>query len=366
MNPAASSSPPPTWLDRVQFGALVFVPVALLLHYTTDAGPVLTFIAAALAIVPLAGWMGRATERLAEHVGEGIGGLLNATFGNAAELIIAVFALRAGLHDLVKASLTGSIIGNILLVFGLSACTGGLRYRILTFNRTAASMGASMLFLSTVALVIPAVFHLLAGPDAALSEHRMSLFIAVVLLVTYALGLVFYLRTHSHLYTAGTHADHGSGPPAWSARRALGVLVGCAVAVGVMSEMLVASAEHAAQTVGMSEVFVGVIVVAIIGNAAEHSTAVLMAWKNKMDLSLNIAIGSSIQIALFVAPLLVLLSYLVGPAPMDLRFTTMEIVAVATSVGIIVIISQDGETHWMEGFQLLAIYTILAVAFFFL
>ncbi|MDH5805830.1 MAG: calcium/proton exchanger, partial [Gemmatimonadota bacterium] len=308
--------------DMILTVMLIFVPAALLMHYVFHASEMAVFIVSGIAIIPLAGWMGRATEHLATHVGEGVGGLLNAAFGNAAELIIAIMALRAGLHDLVKASITGSIIGNILLVFGLSALAGGLKWRTQKFNKTAASMGATLLVLSGIALVVPAIFHLIAGETVPESEHRMSLIISVVLIVTYILSLVFTLKTHAHLYVGGGHGeatgnDHDG---AWPVGKALGVLIASAAAVGVMSELLVKTVEHAGEGMGMSEVFIGVILVAIIGNAAEHSTAILVALKNKMDLSINIAVGSSLQVALFVAPALVLLSYVIGPGPLDLLF----------------------------------------------
>ncbi len=355
-------------LDNILMALLVFAPIALALDLVVHASGLVVFVVSAIAIIPLAGWMGRATEHLASHVGEGLGGLLNATFGNAAEFIIAIMALRAGLYDLVKASITGSIIGNVLLVFGLAALAGGLRRGTQTFNRTAAAMGTTMLLLGTISLIIPAVFHVVAGETAAQSEHPVSLVIAVILLITYVLSLVFTLKTHSHLYIGSSQPLDDSAPSAahWSVKKSLAVLFASAAATGVMSELLVSSVEHAGEAAGMSEVFIGVILVAIIGNAAEHSTAVLMAIKNKMDLALNIAVGSSLQIALFVAPVLVLLSYIVGPTPMDLVFTTMEVVAITASVGIIALVSQDGETHWMEGVQLLAVDAILAVAFFFL
>jgi Ca2+:H+ antiporter len=348
---------------------LVFVPAALLLEYVFHASGIAVFATASLAIIPLAGLMGRATEELAERLGEGIGGLLNATFGNAAELIIAIMALRAGLHDLVKASITGSIIGNILLVFGASALYGGLRHRSQTFNRTAASLGATLLVLSAIGLVVPAIFHhIVAGNPGLAAERELSLEIAVVLLATYAFSLVFTLRTHRHLYVgdAGAHGLSEAGPAAGSVRRALILLLAATAGVAVMSELLVGAVEEAAHALGMTEVFVGVILVAVIGNAAEHSTAILMAGKNRMDAAINIAVGSSIQIALFVAPLLVFLSYVIGPRPMDLIFTTFEVVAVAIAVGIMAFISNDGESHWMEGVQLLAVYLILALAFYFL
>jgi Ca2+:H+ antiporter len=353
--------------ENVVFSLLVFVPLSLVLEISGASGT-WVFVMSAIAVIPLAGLIGRATEHLAEHVGAGLGGLLNATFGNAAELIIAAVALREGLYDLVKASITGSIIGNILLVFGLSALLGGLRFRSQRFNRTAASLGGTMLLLSAVALVVPAVFHWLAGENAQPGEQTMSLIMAVILMVTYLLSLVFSLKTHSHLYVgASSPEDPGTaGAHRWTRRRSAVVLVIAAALVAVMSELLVGSVEHAAETMGMNEVFIGVILVALIGNAAEHSAAVLVALNNKMDLSVNIAIGSSLQVALFVAPFLVFLSYVVGPTPMDLVFTEMEVLAVVASVWIMQNLAQDGETHWMEGVQLLAVYAILSVAFFFL
>lgn len=354
---------------------LVFVPIGLAMEHILHVEASWVFLTSALAIIPLAGWMGRATEQLAERVGAGLGALLNATFGNAAELIIAIMALRAGLYDLVKASITGSIIGNILLVFGLSALLGGLKFPIQRFNRTAASLGSTMLVLAAVGLVIPAIFHMVSGDTAAAVERSLSLEISVVLIVTYIASLVFALKTHSHLYLGaaapieGEDAAHpidSTGHVPWPVRRSFTVLVAAAAMVGVMSELLVGATEEAAEAFGMSEIFVGVILVALVGNAAEHSSAVLMALKNKMDLAANIAVGSSIQVALFVAPVLVFLSYWIGPAPMDLRFTTMEVVAVTVSVAIMALISQDGESHWMEGVQLLAVYVILGITFFFL
>jgi len=359
-------------VDNVLGVLLVFVPAALVAKHGMGLDGTPVFVLAALSIVPLAGYMGRATERLAEHVGAGLGGLLNATFGNAAELIIAVLALRAGLQDVVKASLTGSIIGNILLVFGLSALLGGLRHPPLQrFNRTAASLGATMLVLSAIGLVIPAIFHAVAGDGFVVVERNLSLDISIVLILTYVLSLLFTLRTHAHLYLGAAHAAAGdgaghAGDGKGRVLRALGLLALSAGAVGFMSEMMVGSLEQAAHELGMTEVFVGVILVALVGNAAEHSTAVLVALKDKMDLAVNIAVGSSIQIALFVAPLLVFISYFVGPSPMDLRFTSLEVVAVALSVGIMALVSLDGESHWMEGVQLIAVYVMLGIAFFFL
>jgi Ca2+:H+ antiporter len=355
-----------TWFKQnILAVLLLFVPIAVVLEYGMHMRGLPVFICAALAIIPLAGYMGRATEQLAERLGEGIGGLLNATFGNAAELIIAIVALRAGFYDLVKASITGSIIGNILLVFGAGALYGGLKFETQRFNPTAAALGATMLVMSAIGLVVPAIFHMVAGSDPRAREGALSFEIALVLLITYVLSLVFTLRTHRHLYS-GTAGDVEVDHPRARPLTALLMLLGATIGVAFMSEMLVGAVEEAAHTVGMNEVFVGVILVAIIGNAAEHSTAVLMAGKNKMDIAINIAVGSSIQIALFVAPALVFLSYLLGPRPMDLIFTNLEVLAIALSVGIMAFISHDGETHWMEGVQLLAVYIILGMAFFFL
>ena len=354
---------------------LIFIPLALLaewLHW----GPLPVFAFACLSIIPLAGVMGESTEHLAARLGAGIGGFLNATFGNAAEMIIAIMALRRGLYDVVKASLTGSIIGNGLLVLGLAVLLGGLRRERQTFDRAAAAVGSTLLALAAIGLLVPAIFHIVAEGEVARGnltparesaiESGLSLEIAIVLLVVYALSLVFSLRTHKHLYSGQDHAGaHEAGPPG-SMRRSVVTLVVATALVAWMSELLVGVVEEASHTLGLTQVFVGVIVVAVIGNAAEHSTAVLVAMRNKMDLAMNIAIGSSIQIALFVAPVLVLLSYVVGPGPMDLRFTLFEVLAVAIAVGVVNMVAQDGESNWIEGVLLLAVYLVLALAFFFL
>lgn len=347
---------------------LVFVPAAFVLEYALHASATVIFVVSCLGVIPLAGMMGHATEELAERMGEGVGGLLNATFGNAAELIIAIIALRAGLFDLVKASITGSIIGNILLVFGLSTLAGGLRYQTQKFNSTAASAGSTLLVLSAVALLTPAVFHSLVGSTAQTAERHLSLEISIVLIITYALSLVFTLKTHRFLYTGDINKeDDEEGDahprPMW---KPIALLLAATVGIAFMAEFLVGAATETAEALGWSEVFVGVIVVAIIGNAAEHSTAILMSMKNKMDIAINIAVGSSIQVALFVAPVLVLLSYAIAPRPMDLIFTPLEVLAVAVSVLIMAQVAGDGESHWMEGVQLLAVYAILGIAFFFL
>ena len=354
---------------------LVFVPLAALGEWLHWSG-VAVFVLAGLAIIPLAGILGQATERLASRFGAGVGGLLNATFGNAAELIISIAALRAGLYDVVKASLTGSIIGNVLLVLGLAIVAGGARRERQTFDRAAAAVGSTLLALAAVGLVVPALFHLFAeraveraaldaASEAAL-EQGLSLEIAVVLFAAYLLSLWFSLRTHRHLYAGQMHPP---GAPTTRHRSAIhpGLTLLLATAlIAWMSELLVGTVGAATVSLGLSPVFVGVIVVATVGNAAEHSTAVLVAMKNQMDLAFHVAIGSSIQIALFVAPLLVFLSHLMPAGPMDLRFTPLEVVAVAIAVAVVNLVAQDGESNWLEGTLLLAVYLILALAFYFL
>jgi Ca2+:H+ antiporter len=349
-----------SWLDLL----LIFVPLSIALDML-HADPVLVFASSALAIVPLAGLMGKATEHLAGHVGAGAGGLLNASLGNAAELIIALAALREGLHDVVKASLTGSILGNILLVLGLAMVAGGVRYERQKFNRTAAGMGASLLLLAAVGLVVPALFHLTASERGRAVERELSLEIAVVLFAIYVLSLLFSLKTHRHLFVGEGAETHEPGERPWSLRRSVGVLTVVTVLIAVLSELLVGSIDPAAARLGMTQIFVGVILVALVGNAAEHSTAVLVALKNKMDLALGIAVGSSLQIALLVAPVLVFASYLFG-APLDLIFTPFEVAAVTISVLIVGFVAMDGESHWMEGVMLVGVYLILAIAFYFL
>ncbi|WP_139555955.1 calcium/proton exchanger [Methylotetracoccus oryzae] len=355
-----------TWDVEPLSVMLIFVPISIVLEFL-EADPVWIFSMSGLAIIPLAGLMGKATEHLAEHVGAGLGGLLNATFGNAAELIIGFMALKAGLIDVVKASITGSIIGNALLVLGGAVVVGGLKHQTQYFNRTAASVGVTLLSLSTIGLVVPAIFHMVVAGHPAAHERELSLEIAAVLFISYILSLIFSLGTHRHLYVgeATQAGDEALGMETWSQKKSLIVLLLATMVVAVMSEFLVGAVEHTARALGMTDVFIGVVLVAIVGNAAEHSTAVLMAAKNQMDLAINIAIGSSIQIALFVAPVLVFTGYLIGQ-PMDLVFTTFETVAVVLSSWVVLVIAMDGESNWMEGVQLLAVYVILAIAFYFL
>ncbi len=343
---------------------LVFLPMALGLEFF-HRDPTMIFVASALAIIPLAGLLGLATEHLAGRVGPALGGLVNASLGNAAELIIAIMALREGLHDVVKASLTGSIIGNILLVLGLAMFAGGLKHRTQHFNRTSAGLSASLLLLAAVGLIVPALFHAIASPQALKAELDLSLEIAIVLFAIYILSLVFSLQTHRALLAGEQGMSQSAPHVAWSLRKTFVVLSAAAAALAVMSELLVGAIGPVAEALGLTEVFMGVILVALVGNAAEHSTAVLAAMKNQMDLALGIAVAASLQVALFVAPLLVFLSYLLDD-PLNLIFTEFEVAAVFLSVLIVSFVATDGESHWMEGVMLVGVYVILAVAFFFL
>ena len=329
------------------------------------ADPLLVFVSSGLAIIPLAGLLGRATEHLTTHVGVGIGALLNASLGNAAELIIALVAMREGLHDVVKASLTGSIIGNILLVLGVAMFAGGLKYERQKFNQTASGMGASLLLLAAVGLIIPALFHFTAADRGIAIERELSLTISFVLFAIYVASLLFTLKTHRHLFAGEAHNASDLGEQPWTRGVSITVLTVVTCLVALMSEMLVGALEPAAHQLGLTQVFVGVILVALVGNAAEHSTAVMVAVKNKMDLAYGIAVGSSLQIALLVAPLLVFASYLFG-APLDLIFTPFEVAAVTISVLIVGFVAMDGESNWMEGVMLVGVYVMLAIAFFFL
>jgi Ca2+:H+ antiporter len=360
--------------ENFLYTLLIFLPIACYLE-ASQASPVFIFTTSCLAVIPLAGLMGKSTEHLAEQVGAGIGGLLNATFGNAAELIIAGIALHKGLHSIVKASITGSIIGNVLLVLGLSILAGGFKYPRQRFNRTTAGLSSTLLALSVVALIVPALFHWIAdekirsgtitGGQELKLERDLSLEISVILILVYLLSLLFALRTHRGLYAGETITSQFPSKKGWSLTKSAVVLLLSTLGVAVVSEFLVGAVQATAVAWGMSEVFVGVIVVAIIGNAAEHSTAVLMALKNKMDLAINISVGSSIQVALFVAPALVFLSYFFKN-PMDLRFTPFEVLSVAISAAVVNLVAQDGKSHWMEGVLLLAVYLVISMAFYLL
>src|SRR4051794_26604509 len=378
----AEASSPPSGGRRL-FGAdswpyllSPLIPAAVIVDLL-DAPPTLIFFLSAAALIPPAAMMGRATEELAERSGNVIGGLLNVTFGNAPELIIALFALQKGLHEVVKASLIGSILGNILLVMGAAMLVGGLSggrtHGVQKFGQTAASAQSTMLLLAVAALIMPGVFALVEGDGlphpgddivnyGSTLEH-LSLAVAVVLIISYAAGLIFSLRTHSALFNPHEDESSTEGRGDWSVRRSVIALAISGALVGVLSEILVGSIEETSHAIGLSEFFIGAIVVAIVGNAAEHWVAVLVAYKNKMSLAVNIAIGSSAQVALFVAPVLVLCSFFLGLGPMPLVFNGLELAAVAIAAIIANQVTQEGESTWYEGMQLLLLYAVLALAF---
>ncbi|MBD2281444.1 calcium/proton exchanger [Aphanizomenon flos-aquae] len=344
---------------------LLFIPISLAAHFL-EWGDLIVFITAALAILPLAAWMGTATEEITVVVGPGIGGFLNATFGNATELIIALVALNAGLIDVVKASITGSIISNLLLVMGLSMLLGGIRYKEQTFESVVARVNASSMNLAVIAILLPTAMNYTSIGISEATVQNLSLAVAIVLILVYGLTLLFSMKTHAYLYEVGiaeieedevTHEK----PNVWLWS---GVLLVCTLLVAWESELLVDSLEVATSKLGLSALFTGVILVPIIGNAAEHATAVTVAMKNKMDLAMSVTVGSSMQIALFVAPVLVIAGWIVGQ-PMDLDFNPFELVAVAVSVLIANSISSDGKSNWLEGTLLLAAYTVLGFAFYF-
>jgi Ca2+:H+ antiporter len=346
----------PVWL-------LIFVPVAIALEYLAPEHHLLIFIASAIAILPLASWLGRATEQLADRSGEGIGGLLNATFGNAAELIIALAALRAGLHDVVKATIVGSIVGNILLVLGAAMLAGGVRYREQSFNASGALAQATMLTLAAIALIVPAAYSALVGEFQPGGKEALSISISLVLLCVYVLFLRFSLLTHASYFLGPESLSSAEHANPWPLQKSLAVLAAATVVIAWLSEILVGAIEPSARELGLSNIFVGVFVVAVLGNAAEHATAITAAMKNRMDLSLSIAIGSSVQVALFVAPLLVLASLVLGPRPMDLLFGKGLVLAVLVAVLITGQVAGNGRSDWLKGIQLLAVYLILALAF---
>ncbi|HET6548621.1 MAG TPA: calcium/proton exchanger [Solirubrobacter sp.] len=349
-----------------------FIVIAVVLDLL-KASPALIFFSSALGVVPTAALMGRATEELAHRAGPGIGGLLNVTFGNAPELIIALFALEKGLQEVVKASIIGSILGNLLLVMGAAMLVGGWGRERQRFVAEAAGAQATMLLLATVALLLPALYLLAHGGELPRlgeeatnfpsSVEHMSFAVAVVMLLSYFAGLWFSLRTHRDVFNPDPEDD--TPEDAWSIKRSVGLLAVAGVAVGVMSEILVGSIEEASAGIGLSPFFVSLIIVAIVGNAAEHWVAVFFAARDKMDISIAIAIGSSAQVALFVMPVLVLISFVLGPFPLSLEFSGLEIGAVLLAVLIAAHVSQDGESTWFEGVQLLAVYVVLGIVFYF-
>jgi Ca2+:H+ antiporter len=338
---------------------LVLVPVAAVSDYVLH-NELLTFLTSAAAIIPLAGLIGRATEQLAAHGGPRIGGLLNATFGNVAELIIAIFLILKGEPDVVRASLIGSIIGNLLLVLGLSLLLGGLKHKEQHFSAAAAGVHSTSLTLAVGGLLMPALFVLTEGNHQFAEKETVSVVVALVLMAMYAAALLFTMVTHEHLFRIPDEHEE----PTWPVRRAVVVLVAATAVTAWMSEILVGSLTPALESLHLSKFFVGLIVVPVIGNAAEHSTAVVFALRNRLDVTLEIAIGSSVQIALFVAPLIVFVSAAVGK-PMGFLFNPFEIAAVALSALLVSLISRDGESNWLEGAQLLGAYVIMGISFLF-
>lgn len=340
---------------------LVFIPVSFIAEFLHFSQP-LIFVFSALAIIPLAGVMGESTESISHYAGNRIGGFLNATFGNATELIIAFFAMKEGLFDVVKASIAGSVIGNILLVLGLSMFVGGLKYKTQIFNQRIINVTASMLLFAVIGLTIPAIFTHTVSSDLLTTRYEgLSVVVAVIMFLIYILSLIFSFFTHKDLYTAEASEETA---PVWSLKRAVLILVISTVFIGIESEIFVGTVEPMTKAMGLSEFFVGIILVPVIGNAAEHSTAVLMAIKNKMNAAIEIALGSSLQIILFVTPLLIFLSLIFSP--MSIIFNAFELAALIFSVLIANRVASDGESNWLEGVQLIAAYIILAASFFIL
>jgi Ca2+:H+ antiporter len=349
--------------DRIVKALLIFVPIAMIAEFA-QADAILIFAVAALGIIPLADLIGEATEELAHHTGPKIGGLLNATLGNAAELIITIFAIRAGLLELVKASITGSIIGNLLLVLGLSLLLGGFKNGLQKFDPRTAGLNATLLILAVVALAIPSLFDV-AIQDNRAAELGLSEGVAVVMIILYALTIV-YSFTHRNEEQAGAVTREAAHATKWSVRTSLIILTIATIGIVFLSEALVGAVEHVTEQLHLSEFFIGIIVIPLVGNIAEHLVAVQVAIKNKMELSLAVSLGSSLQVALFVAPVLVFISLLMGGETLLLVFTSFELIALIATAGVAAFIALDGESNWLEGAMLLAVYIMLAIAFFYL
>ena len=341
---------------------LAFVPLAVLLDRAGAAAP-LVFVVAALAIVPLAGLIVRSTEQVAERTGPAVGGLLNATFGNLPELIIAVVALRAGLIGMVRASIVGAVLANVLLALGIAFLAGGRRHHVLDYNPAGARAYASMLVLAVITLAVPAGFHRFMGAAAPASTRTLDVSIALVLLITYACYLVYMVRTHAEFFASpDAEQDHGHAGPAWSMPRAVGTLLAASAGAAGMSEVLVGAAEATGESLGMSSIFLGMVLLAVIGGAAESGSAIAMGRRNKPDLAVGIAMGSSIQIALFVTPVLVLASGLIAAEPLNLAFTRLEIGTLLLGTLIVATTSGDGRATWFKGVQLITVYLIIAAS----
>ncbi|MDO5516857.1 MAG: calcium/proton exchanger [Clostridium sp.] len=341
---------------------LIFVPISIIAEFM-NVSPSIMFVLAALSIIPLAGLMGEGTEEISFYTGPKIGGFLNATFGNATELIISFFALKSGLFEVVKSSISGSIIGNVLLVLGASMLAGGLKHKTQQFNQNVIEVTSSMLLFSLIGLCVPAFFTHTLNPDLLNTRYEsLSLIVAVIMFILYILSLIFSFFTHKHLYN--NISEESEEKPKWSLKRSIIILVASTVIIAIESEFLVSGVEDITNKIGLSEFFVGIILIPIIGNAAEHSTAITMALKNKMDVAIEIALGSSLQIILFVAPVLIFISLLF--TPMSIIFNEFELIALLFTVLIANKVSSDGESNWLEGAQLIAVYVIIAAGFFIL
>ena len=341
---------------------LIFIPISLIAKFLNASGTVM-FILACLSIIPLAGLIGEGTEEVSFYSGPKVGGFLNATFGNATELIISFFALKEGLFEVVKSSIAGAVIGNILLVVGASMLFGGLKYKTQKFNKKVVEVSSSMLLFAVIGLCIPALFTHTVSTDLLNTRYEgLSVFVAVIMIIIYALNLYFSFSTHTDIYT--TEVEEVEGTAKWSLKKAVTILVASTVLIAIESEFLVNGIEPITENLGWSKFFVGIILIPIVGNAAEHTTAIVMARKDKMDVSLEIAIGSSLQIILFVAPVLIFISLFFKP--MSIVFNPFELIALIASVLIANRVSQDGESNWLEGIQLIAVYLIIGASFFIL
>jgi Ca2+:H+ antiporter len=346
-----------------------FVPISVALGHVAGVPPPVLFFSAALSIVPIAALIVRSTEQLSTRTGDAIGGLLNATFGNAPELIIALVALRAGHFDMVRASIIGAVLANLLLALGVAFFVGGLTHHTQEYNSGATRLYSSMMLIAAISLGVPSAFNRFLSPDGMIPQEKtVNLGTAFVLLAAYGLYLLFMLKTHPDFFKSpGAETEgHGHEGPQWSVARAIGSLVGASALAAWMSEILVGAAEGTGKSLGMSEVFIGIVFLAIVGGAAESGSAVAMARKNKVDLTMGIAMGSSIQIALFVAPVLVLASYFIAPQPLELSFSRAEIGTLFLAVLIGTVVSGDGRSNWYKGVQLITVYAMIAILFYFL
>lgn len=344
----------------------VFIPVAVALEHLTPESNSLIFFAAALAIIPIARLISESTENLSHYTGEAVGGLLNATFGNFPEFIIILMALKAGLQEMVLASLIGGILANLLLALGASFLIGGFKFHTQTFNPVSSRVYSSMMFIAVISMVVPSSFsNLFGAEDIVRKEYLLNIGLSVLLLFTYILYLVFMIKTHPDLFKSSS-SETEENENHWSIGRSVVTLIAASFLAAWMSEILVGSAEETGKSLGMTTTFIGIIILAIVGGAAESLSAIAMASKNKMDLSLGIALGSCIQIALFLAPLTVLLSYFIGPGPMNLSFGKVELGALFLAVLMGIMVSTDGKSNWYKGFQLIAIYLIIAILFYFM